>query len=268
MNNTCKQCGKEFFVKEFRRAVAKYCSRKCQHNSMRGIPNLILSKKITKQCVICDEIFKVSSSHNHLKCCSMECQGKWRSKNYSGENAYWYKKPRTHKTKTKISKALKGKHTSPATEFKKGEHNSPETEFRKGHIAGHSFTTEKLKKLWSNPEYKNKTIKAMCKGRNNKINKKEQKLYTILYLLFGNKYRYNKTTVIYGLVPDFIDDKNKKIIELYGDYWHNLPKTKKRDKNRIGIYSLQNYRTLIIWEHELKNESELIKKILEFNNVI
>lgn len=38
------------------------------------------------------------------------------------------------RTRDKISKARKGQHNSPSTEFKKGVHSSPETEFKKGMI--------------------------------------------------------------------------------------------------------------------------------------
>ena len=65
-----------------------------------------------------------------------------------------------------------------------------------------------------------------------------------------------------------IDFKNKSIIELYGDYWHNRPESLKRDKNRIKIFKSYGYRTLIIWEHELQNEPSLKSKILKFNKKV
>ena len=71
-----------------------------------------------------------------------------------GSNNPFYGKKHTEETKQKISESHKGKHYSPATEFKKGEkrekmsqetkdklrkinkgkHHSPKTEFKKGHV--------------------------------------------------------------------------------------------------------------------------------------
>ena len=60
---------------------------------------------------------------------------------------------------------------------------------------------------------------------------------------------------------------DKKIIELYGDYWHNTKDGIKRNKRRLRVYKKYGYKTLIIWEHELKDLSKLICKIEEFNHV-
>ena len=43
------------------------------------------------------------------------------------------------------------------------------------------------------------------------------------------------------------------IICNYGDYWHNLPKVKKRDKVRCEVYKNDGYDLLVVWQHELKN---------------
>ena len=38
----------------------------------------------------------------------------------------------------------------------------------------------------------------------------------------------------------------------------------KKDEERLKIYSKYGYKTLIIWEHELKNQNEVLNKIQEF----
>lgn len=126
---------------------------------------------------------------------------------------------------------------------------------------------EKSKNNWKNSKFREKTIKATFKALNMKPNKSEKLLAKIL----PKKYKYNKTIIIGGFLPDFINKKDKKIIELYGCYWHKCSKCKfgkgrKLDKNRVGIYELfGNYKTLIIWEHELKNINKLKNKIMEFH---
>ena len=64
--------------------------------------------------------------------------------------------------------------------------------------------------------------------------------------------------------PDFLSKNPKHIIELFGDYWHR--NTKKRDKERLKTYSKYGYKTLVIWEHELKNHNKVINKIRNFVN--
>lgn len=58
----------------------------------------------------------------------------------------------------------------------------------------------------------------------------------------------------------------KKIIELYGDYWHNTPKAIRRDKRRLKVYKKYGYQTLIIQETELNNLKEIKLKVLKFHN--
>lgn len=130
--------------------------------------------------------------------------------------------------------------------------------------------SEALKKLWKNVEYRNKAITLSRKNMHLKPNKPEKTLNKLLNKLFPNEYKYNKTFIIAGLVPDFIDEREKKIIELYGCYWHKCSKCgfgngRKEDKNREGIYDLfANYKTLIVWEHELENIELLTNKLLSF----
>lgn len=156
----------------------------------------------------------------------------------------------TKVAKGKISKATKGK-------------NNPM--FGKKH-------TEEFKRrqrantylLWKNKAFTEKIFKA----RNIKPNKPERFLAKLLSSILPNEYKFvgDGKIVIDGLCPDFINNNGqKKIIELYGDYWHNLSKHKKTDKQRIKRYAKYGYKTLIIWEKELKNIDVIKEKILNFN---
>lgn len=72
--------------------------------------------------------------------------------------------------------------------------------------------------------------------------------------------------ILGGFNPDFINcNGQKKIIELYGDYWHNKKELISRDKRRLKTYKKYGYKLLIIWEHELKDPEKVISKIMEFN---
>jgi len=138
-------------------------------------------------------------------------------------------------------------------------------------------TTER----WHRPEYKDKMRKifknesedvkldrikrSRAAQSGNKINKLELKLQEILkhynFIYVGNgKFFVDRFN------PDFIDIKNKLIIEAFGDYWHNLPKYYDLDRRRLQSYHDNGFKTLIVWEHELKNLSVLSDKIKEFTS--
>lgn len=119
------------------------------------------------------------------------------------------------------------------------------------------------KKLrWKNKEYREKTLIAQRKGRIIYKNKAEQKLE----LLLSDKYKFvgDWSFVIDGFCPDFINQTDKKIIELFGKYWHD--KRPDIDIRRLKAYSEAGYKTLIVWDYELKDINKLKNKINEFNN--
>ncbi|KKL25977.1 hypothetical protein LCGC14_2399910, partial [marine sediment metagenome] len=124
-----------------------------------------------------------------------------------------------------------------------------------------------MKKQWADSKYKKQQLKIMCKGRPRTLNKPESKLLTLLNKIFLNQYNFvgNGKLWIGIFNPDFIHTADKKIIEVYGDYWHNLVTAKKRDKQRLKVYNKHGYKTLIVWEHELKDVEMLKEKIVEFN---
>lgn len=100
-------------------------------------------------------------------------------------------------------------------------------------------------------------------------NKPETLLETLLQKLFPNEYKFvgDGKVLIDFFNPDFVNcNGQKKIIELYGDYWHNIPKVKNRDYLRLKSYTGYGYDTLIVWEHELKNIENLKKRLIIFNS--
>lgn len=64
--------------------------------------------------------------------------------------------------------------------------------------------------------------------------------------------------------PDFVNRKEKKIVELFGIYWHTLPKSIVKDKERLKTYNLQGYTTLVIWDYELEEIPSVALKIKNF----
>lgn len=119
--------------------------------------------------------------------------------------------------------------------------------------------SEKIKELYKNEEF----IKKWIKATNIKPNRTEIILKLLLNREFPNEWKYvgDGYTFIGGKCPDFININGKKLlIEMFGDYWHRG----QSGDDRIIHFSKYGFNTLIIWEHELKNELLIIDKIKSF----
>jgi dCMP deaminase len=142
-----------------------------------------------------------------------------------------------------------------------------------------------MKNIWNDKNSVYNTIKYRQKlsNRNKSIitkielslssNKSEAKLFYILSKCKNNEFIYvgNNPIIKFtfgGKIPDFIDVNNKKIIELFGDYWHSEKKTGRNKELeeyvRTSYFESLGYNTLIIWEYELKDENKLIQKLEKF----
>jgi transposase-like protein/very-short-patch-repair endonuclease len=130
-----------------------------------------------------------------------------------------------------------------------------------------SYKSKKVISLWSD-DYKNKRVRLLLAGLHRTPNKPEIIIKNLLDFLFPNEYKYvgNKKFFIENFNPDFINcNGQKKIIELFGDYWHNKEEMKERDVRRLETYSKYGYNTLIIWENELKDLNNVSIKVKNFN---
>lgn len=76
--------------------------------------------------------------------------------------------------------------------------------------------------------------------------------------------------ILGGQNPDFVNvNGQKKIIEFFGEYWHDPRERKtswkRQEFGRKAIFSQFGFDTLIIWENELKDMSTVLEKIKEFD---
>jgi len=196
----------------------------------------------------------------------------------------------TKETKLKMSLASKGKpkseahrkhikeshqHVSQRTRIKmslarlgKSPWNKgiPMMESRKRHLSKIN------KRLWKNADYAKKQFTIMQYGLGLRPTKPEKKLCRILKKLFPEEYKYvgDGKVWIDGKNPDFINvNGQKKLIEMFGDYWHGKEITglNKRihRKQRQKHFSRYGYKTLIVWEHELNNNKKLFVKLKKFH---
>ncbi len=153
------------------------------------------------------------------------------------------------------NKGKKRPYLSKRNKERKGWKHKPETiELMKKIRKGTNFWTEE-------------TARKVGRILRKHPNKKEELLEKLIKLNnFPYKFVGNGKFAIEAFNPDFINcNGQKKIIELYGDYWHSKEKIKDRDKRRIQTYLKYGFKTLIIWEKELQNKVNVINRIQEFD---
>jgi len=124
---------------------------------------------------------------------------------------------------------------------------------------GKKMEKDKYPKYWSEERLQKVIMKPHAKP-----NEKELLLTTILQNVVPNEYVYvgNGKLIVGGYCPDFMNaNGKKKLIELWGDYWHR----NHNPQNRIAHFKKFGFETLIVWEHELKDFNHLSEKIVAFN---
>jgi len=187
-----------------------------------------------------------------------------------GENNSFYGKYHTKKTIMKMRESHRRENLSEETiekmrQVARNRYHSKKTRKRVG-IAS--------KKRWQNPEYRERILRAISTGAKDKPTKPERRLRNRLNHLFPSEYKFvgDGTFWIGGKNPDFINvNSQKKVIELFGTYWHSFVKTgrtKKQEENqRIKHFAQYGFKILIVWQNELKNIKRLRTKLIEFHNI-
>jgi hypothetical protein len=129
-----------------------------------------------------------------------------------------------------------------------------------------------MKNYWANEDNVRVMTENRIKGQRIGPNKAEIKLMSLLDAHFKGEWVFNKSKIIIDKkIPDFVNiNGKKKLIELQGCYHHGCPICKRSTKHnnfiqKALIYKNYGFDTLEIWEHELSDEIELLKKIKEFN---
>lgn len=121
-------------------------------------------------------------------------------------------------------------------------------------------------------EQKAEWLKAHIKPASKRPNKAEITLSGILDTLLAKQYVYtgDGQIIVNGLCPDFVNcNGQRKIIELFGNYWHTK-RVKKWQDTELGRQMAYNYcgfNCLVVWESELveENRKNLTERILKFH---
>ena len=169
----------------------------------------------------------------------------------------WYQDPKNkikHKESLNAPEAIKKNSDSHKKYF-----SNPEN--KKKFLNEHKFFSKLMKDMWKDPKY----IEKIQKGRALRPNKPETLILNLLNELFPNEWKYTGdfSFMINGKNPDFTNiNGQKKLIEFFGDYHHKG----ENPEDRKNIFKESGWRTLIIWEHDLKDFKQVKTKIIEFNS--
>ena len=113
------------------------------------------------------------------------------------------------------------------------------------------------------PTWRARQIEAQRKGYSLFPNKAETVLLNLLAQDYPNEWAYvgNGSLVIGNWNPDFANvNGHKELIELFGDHWHKG----QNPQDRIDLFKQFGFRTLVVWERELKQPDKVRERIAEF----
>lgn len=135
-----------------------------------------------------------------------------------------------------------------------------------GHNKGKKFSEETRRKMSESQKltWRLRRRFEVPKGfRIPRYNQSERFLNTLLQKILPRQYQYvgNHRIWIGGRNPDFIGiSGQKKVIELFGDYWHQG----EDPQIRIDHFKQFGYDCLVIWEHELDSIEKVEDRIFKF----
>lgn len=193
----------------------------------------------------------------------------------SGENNHMYGKHPSEETRQKMRDShndyqvgeghpMWGKKHSKETRMKLSESH-------KGNILSEENKkniSKANKKMWANlsEEKRDEWIRNNRASQRCSPTKPERQISKLLNKLYPKEWKFvgDGAVIIAGKNPDFINvNGQKKIIECWGDYWHEG----ENPQDRIDVFKPYGFDTLIIWASELKDSDSVITRIREFSEV-
>lgn len=236
-NSICSVCGKPFYARPsaIKKGWNKYCSLACRETE----------KKVFFSCEHCDKefsVFKSRADSQNTRFCSREC-----------------------KDKSMIMQVMKT-----CLNCGKPFFVIP-SRINTAKFCSHSCSqTYKM----TQPEFKEYREKIM-QGWHKSPNTLEERIISVVNTAFHSEFAYNggfdAGVSIGNLIPDFIDiNGKKKVIEVFGDYWHDETKRdvswKSTEFGRKAVYSQFGYDCLVLWERFIRNATnkEIVEKIQSF----
>lgn len=206
-----------------------------------------------KTCRICKKIFE---GRKRSIVCSRECYGEHRS-NFMKK---WPKEEFIKRLKKGWKK--RRKNGWKAVDYF--------TEDSKRRIA--KASKERAIRRWSDPKERAKWldslkiggtlkgIQASLRAQKRRPTKPEKEVMDLIEKLnLSYEYTGDGKVIIERYNPDFVDKENKRIIEVFGDYWHS----KEDEIKRREIYNKYGYSLMVIWQSELEDLLAIKSRLME-----
>ena len=276
VQKTCPVCGKVFYVKTSYalRIKRPHCSNICKYNDpilrekiRATLSKIPLSKEELTRLYLDKPAYQIAIQYGISGVTVL----KWLRKygipiKSSGD---WRRgKSMPLEVRMKISLAHKGKIVSEETRKKFSQVRKGMTPWNKGKpfMRGEShplFGKHPSKKT------RQKIRLARMKQRFPSFNTAPEIKFIEMCKKYSLPFKYvgNGSFWIENFNPDFIDVNGEKTaVDIFGDYWHN-PKLRRnlpiyqRESNRKAIFQKYGWNLIVLWEHELENEMEVLEKI-------
>lgn len=275
---TCIECGNEFYrLPSYPKERAKFCSKNClSKNNAKKLPytHFHNMSKIANKDRIGKTLIEIYGTRKANKIITT-----LRNRAIPIDKDKLIDLYNKHKNITKIVPLLGVSYSAIRARLKKwGCDTNPNKGVSSGTFKkGHNFfgkkeqTSKKIGKKalerWKDKDW----VKKWAKGRDAKPNSYEKDLnYFIINNNLPYKYTGDFSFVIDGKCPDFVDIKNKKVIEIFGIYWHSpllnhKVSYKRTYQGTMEFYKKRGYKCLILWDYQLKNRwVELCTDVIDF----
>lgn len=241
----------------------------------------VATTKILVKCDDCGEekwgrwtnyINKEKDKHYCRSCANKRgitgCKGKTLSEEFRKQASERMKKNNPTKradVREKISDSLQTYYKD-HTGYWYGKKRDEHSEYMKDYMQKVFSTSEEYKDF--NPELRSKLISA-----HRRISQLQKKVYSSLVLAgyknFELEWEFTEDNITY--IVDIVDPKNKIIVEVNGDFWHQNPdkygpndtvfgkvKAKdiwKKDAEKKKFFVERGWKYIVVWEHQVNKAS-------------
>jgi len=113
--------------------------------------------------------------------------------------------------------------------------------------------------------YSEEGLKKIIKNLPNDFTKptEPERLFIRMTKKYRLPFRYvgNGSFWVGKMNPDFVHNHENKVVEIYGDFWHQG----EDPQERIDAFAKYGWDCMVIWEHDLREkEDEVLRRIVEW----
>jgi len=110
------------------------------------------------------------------------------------------------------------------------------------------------KESWRDPAVKKRRLEARAAAGSMKPNLVELMLWGDIQkdLPAGWEMNIPGGRSIAGLIPDFVNEEKKQVIEMFGSHWHDEFRTGKTPADKIAKYKDADYDCIVVWDGDVR----------------